>query len=123
VEPEFPRPLEQRERALIEHLLQDDFPGRDALLAQIPFVRVVSRDHTVCLSFSIDDHVPASDATGGPLVAGSKDYDRLPITVELWIVDGYLRSLEVSWTSDDPPTGLPDPSELLLPGQLPGQVE
>ena len=116
MESEFPRPLEHRERALIEHLLQEDFRGRDTLLAQIPFVTVISRDHVVCLTFAVDDQAPASDASGGPLVASSKDYDRLPIMVELWFAEGYLRSLDVSWTSDDPPTELPDPSDLLPPG-------
>jgi hypothetical protein len=39
----------------------------------------------------------------------------LPGEVIVWVTDGYLSGLEHAWFTDDPPSVLPSPGQLVVP--------
>jgi len=65
------REMTPRERALIDHLLAADFPGRDALRAQLSTARVQAQhpQQDECMRFEVLDRVPAATLSSRPIEA------------------------------------------------------
>lgn len=104
----------------VKTLLQSMFEGShleesEALHRQIDGIRAVAGPITM-LDFVVDRTCGRLDRPDGPLKevfqvgrAGGEPVGEL-LT---WVSDGYLSGLEYAWWTDEPPTALPDPADLL----------
>jgi hypothetical protein len=112
-----PRPLTRNESAALLLILDArDFPGRDALRAQVEAIRAVSDAICPCdLRLSVADAAPASVADG-PLrtyaVAHGPRGDEIGL-ISAWVKGGYLSGLEFGWFVDMP-TEYPPPARLVV---------
>ncbi|MEV6965784.1 hypothetical protein AB0M47_11780 [Hamadaea sp. NPDC051192] len=103
-------------RAVLQRLIEDQmFDGREELLAQVPFVRVVGGPVTH-LALEVDPAtVPPSTFLGGrvPGCAWVRDSDGEPVgTLLVWIDRGYIAALEYGWVTDQLPTELPNVEQI-----------
>ena len=103
-------------RRLLAKVIGDqDFDGRDELLAQVPYVEVVGGPVTF-RKIGVDRQcVPRSDTSleRVPGEAWAFGDDGQPIgTLVVWIDDGYISALEYGWVSDAAPTELPNPDKV-----------
>jgi hypothetical protein len=107
-----PRQLKPNERALLEFLLSEDFPGRNELREQVGRIEVVGDCDCGCGSINL--------MVRNPVV---RSVAREPIPVEahgagidvlLFVRDGLLSSLEIVDHGDNRPLAYPSPSGLKL---------
>jgi hypothetical protein len=110
-----PRPLRPDERLLLDHLLAVDDPRVAPLRAQAEHVYVAEDARLpLDLEFGISARVvpPAVPLVRGPVIQAHTIREGADmLTVELWLKEGYLHSIEVDWY-DDEPARLPRPYEL-----------
>jgi hypothetical protein len=104
-------------RALVRTLLeQDEFAGRDELLAQVAGIEHVDGPVTM-MQLRVDRTYPPSRGVPSPLRNGPSVVDDGgdPIgMLLLWLDDaGYIDCLEYAWVTDEMPTRLPDPRHLV----------
>ncbi|KQV15817.1 hypothetical protein ASE03_32410 [Kitasatospora sp. Root187] len=96
-----PRPLNDSERAVLEHLLEADFAGAPALRGQLDRTEVVATWGTGSVSV---------------LPAGAGVYDRCGEYIGellLWAEGGTtLSALEYAWVTAEMPTSLPSVDQL-----------
>jgi hypothetical protein len=106
---QFPRPLSERERAVLDALLSVDFTGVDALRQQARDVSVLGKCECGCptVHFSTDERRNrlVADADTAPYAGQS---------VLLFVTDDGLDSLEVAWTTDQPPVEFPAAEDLIV---------
>jgi hypothetical protein len=93
-----------------------DFQGRSELLDQVTHAAVTGGSRFV-LDLVVPAEVGPSLAGPGPiptrvLVLGNQG-DPLGEVV-VWVADGYLSGLEYAWFTDDPPSALPNPAQLVV---------
>ena len=109
-----PRPLSEREAEIIEFLVREHLSTATELLEQIP----VAWAHRECPFVDIDvpeDAPRAGIRHRGPVEARNRNFDPEHPSwthVLLWIDDGRLSALELSWVSDDPPKEWPAVDQL-----------
>lgn len=121
------RKLDERERGLLEKLLEVEFPGRDELRAQLASLTANQIEKDGTLNLRCDSGPPA--ATRFRLVAEAmcKDADGGSMSVMLHVnSQGFMRMLEVIKYDGSPIVRPPSARdlELLLPedrGQKPGK--
>jgi uncharacterized protein DUF6984 len=109
------RQLDDRERGLLEKLLEAEFPGRDELLAQLGSVtaKQVEQDGTLSLRCdsgppSPSKHLPVAEAWG-------KDADGGDMSVMLHIDGhGFMSMLEIVKYGDSPIINPPSACDLVL---------
>ncbi len=110
-EPEA-RPLTEPEAAALNFILGADFPGVEELREQATTARVVGRCECGCptIDLAVDQAAtPAVRAAPARVVAEAASNDDPCVThLLLWVEDGYLSSLEVSWI-EGPPHEFPPP--------------
>jgi hypothetical protein len=98
-------------RAVVKRLIEDQaFDGREQLLAQVPFVRVVDGPIThLALEVNPAAVPPAAFLCGRvPGCAWVRDANGETIgTLLVWIDRGYISALEYGWVTDQRPTELP----------------
>jgi hypothetical protein len=112
------RPLHDVERALLLRILEKDGPDIETARKQ------VERAHhsgpscaggDMCFDLEIEGDVPLIDerVQNGP-VFGALVYSGSDCigTVDLWVSEGRLASLEYSWFTDDAPTALPSVDQI-----------
>lgn len=104
-------------RALVRTLLeQDDFAGRDDLLAQVGGIQYVDGPVTM-MQLRVDPGYPPAPGVPSPLRNGPSVVDEQgdPIgMLLLWLDDaGYIDCLEYAWVTDERPAELPDPRNLV----------
>ena len=111
------RELELEERALLEHLLQVERPGIQALRTQAEHVRVAAPWND---PFWIDFYVPRDITPAAPECTDDVSYaltrnpgdDPEAVQVILFAdEEGYLDRIEVTWF-DTQPSQIPTPDEL-----------
>ncbi len=93
------RPLEEHERAILERLLECEFPGRDELRQQAKSVRAklideYDDDHN-SLALSVHSPILADTEYRVPVEGEYLDADGVPICILLHVVDGRLNELEI----------------------------
>lgn len=108
------RRLTTDEDAALRWILSlEDFPGADALRAQVAHVRAIW-GRTTELDLEVSDASPAPVPDGilpvSANVVGANDEPIGFITV--WVKDGYLASLEYSWVTDHMPMEYPSVDQL-----------
>ena len=107
------RPLEEPERALLDHLLAPDFKGVEALRAQAGQAEAVVQDEFPWFIelYVPSDAPPATDVYRNP-VTGTFITDGPGAHISLWLDGDFLARIEVMWM-EDPWPELPTPSQLL----------
>lgn len=108
-----PRPLTEGERAVINLILANEFPGAAELRAQVGFARVVARWAAGSASVDLEvlEGAPRSPAAAGVIPVDATVVDEsgsLFGEILLWATDGYLSAIEYAWYGDEPPSALPD---------------
>lgn len=93
-----------------------DFQGRSELQDQVMHAAVTGGSRFV-FDLAVLAEVAPSSAGPGPiptrvLVLGDQG-DPLGEVI-VWVADGYLSGLEYAWFTDDPPSGLPNPDQLVV---------
>jgi hypothetical protein len=110
------RALTRVEHAIIERLLEEPFPGRDELRAQITGSRVKPikeyDDNYGSLEFEIRAGPKAAVVERVPVDAVALDVDGVPIEFLLHVVDGLVRELEVVKADGSPIVRRPRASDL-----------
>jgi hypothetical protein len=110
------RPLDDRERALIEKLLtSESFPGSKELLRQLDGIvaRQVFEDGT--LDLRVSDTAPRAQVQARvPVEAEMTDADGTGILILLHVVDGRLNELEVVKGDDTPIVQQPTGSQISI---------
>jgi hypothetical protein len=114
-----PRPLNQKEREVLEHILNADFPGSAELRTQISDAEVVSLWGKA--SASVDLRVPES-TTRASLPPGVAPVEATVVdeTGELvgeilvWTDGGRLASIEYAWYGSDAPAALPSTKNVTI---------
>jgi Domain of unknown function (DUF6984) len=110
------RTLKPDESAIIERLLQDPFPGRDELRAQISRSRVKPveeyGDQYGSLEFEVEGGPKAKVTQRVPVDARANDRDGVPIEFLLHVVDGVVRELEIYKADGSPIMKRPAASDL-----------
>lgn len=114
-----PSTLTESQRALLDFLLAEDFPGRVALLEQSQHVETSGLSCDCgCPSFYLNPDrtttAPAEVDNVVPIDAHTTTADGLPIEVLLFVRDGYLSELEIVWYGETPPAELPSPQDLVI---------
>ncbi len=119
---EYPRPLTERESAVLGFMLTVDAPGVEALRAQARVAEVVGQCECGCATvyLGVDrSRAPQSEIREYAAIDGSTPYneDHLDAYFELivFVRDGWLDSLEIVFYGEEPPTEFPPPSRFLPP--------
>jgi hypothetical protein len=104
-------------RSVIKTVLQLlPFDGRESLITQADTVETVSGGSVTDLQLHHRKPIPTSSTPDGPIPVRAlvredgQDIGELLI----WVSAGYLSSLEYAWWTDDPPTVLPTPEQIVL---------
>jgi len=109
------RPPTDRERHVIERLLQPSFPGRDELLSQYATCRVKSIDGLGSIEFEVTSSVRAVAVKHRvPSEGEASDVDGVAIRFLLHVVNNVLHELEVYKEDNSTITRLPDPEEIVV---------
>ena len=113
------RPPTELELRRLAKLLEEPFPGRDELVAQLPTLGVEPCCSCGCGSLGLrcKGGPPAPVTTNPPVNANTADHDGTPIEVLLHVRDGVMRELEVHRVDGGPVARLPAPEgwDLFLP--------
>ncbi|MGC4984699.1 hypothetical protein ACLQ18_29330 [Streptomyces sp. DT193] len=120
VVPIEPRPLNDSERVVLEHLLAADFAGASALRSQLDHTEVVATWGAGSVSVDLRvaglEQQPALPSTPLPLDAPVHDRSGEYIgELLLWAEGGTtLSALEYAWVTDEMPTSLPSVDQIQL---------
>jgi len=95
-------------------MLEPRFPGRDELRAQLAVATVRDFDDDGCLEFDCGAAAPAPVRWTIPTEGECLDADGLPVHVFLFVVNGFMKTLEVHTVSGSTHSGLPDARRLTL---------
>jgi hypothetical protein len=129
---EFPRPLTENERAVVEALLPEGgFRDVETYRAQLEAVTVVGRCTCGCptVDLRVEDSAPRSAHPGVPSLplwatTGDPNDAEDVVDITLWAPEGVLTELNVSWYGKRPPAELPDAGKLTVgPAPEPIRVE
>jgi hypothetical protein len=112
------RPLTATERTALDFMLTVEIPSVPTLREQSGTARVVGRCKCGCPTIDIEVERGAPPILGmsgdnvvAMAVSRNPSYDRLM----LWVSDGYLSGLELSWIAHPPPGEFPSPKEFAAP--------
>ncbi|MFD5258840.1 hypothetical protein ACFWM5_39265 [Streptomyces bobili] len=108
-----PRPMSPGERAVVELILANEFPGAAELRAQVGFVQVVAKwgVDSASVDLLVLEGAPRSPGVAGVIPVDATVVDEsgsLFGEILLWATDGYLSAIEYAWYGDEPPSVLPD---------------
>ena len=108
------RSLTEREREVLEWMLEPRFPGRDELRAQLAVATVREIDDDGCLEFDCGAAAPAAVKWIIPTEGQCLDADGMPVHVFLFVANGFMKTLEVHTVSGSTHSGLPEARRLSL---------
>lgn len=108
------RSLTSEEARLLERLLEEDFPGRDALSRQIENSLVRRIDPDGCLEFQVLTDQQADVKCSVPTEGWAQDADGVMIRVLLHVVNGKVDELEIYKDDGSRVIRMPNPSDLSL---------
>jgi Domain of unknown function (DUF6984) len=99
------RELTEYETSLLNRMLENDFPGRDELRAQVEdcLVETVESygDDYGSIRFKAGVEAPGPGWHNVAVTATAMDRDGIPISYLLHVIDGSLLELEIVKNSDD----------------------
>ena len=111
------RPLEERERRILERLLGNHhFQGREELLKQLESTsaRLIAeyKDNYGSIELHVADAAPANVRFRVPVEAEYRDDDGVPVWVLVHVVGGFLDELEIVRADGQPLISPPLPERL-----------
>lgn len=106
------RLLNDYERMILSRLLSCEFAGRDAIAAQLGSARGRQIDDTGSVELTTDIATPAGVVSRLPVEAQCLDEDGVPISVMLYVVNGFISELEFSKADGSTIRKMPDPQAL-----------
>jgi len=106
--------LSKNERAILERLLEADFPGREQIRQQINNSLVTIIDECGSLRFDVTSDIKAPVIKRIPIEAETNDSDGVLIHLLLHVVDGKVAELEIYKDDSSPITQMPNASALRL---------
>jgi hypothetical protein len=89
------RELTSEERALLDRLLGEPFPGRDEIKSQLSRAQVRSTDADGSLETRPQSGARAKVVHRIPVEATYSDVDGIPVQILLHVVDGKVSELEI----------------------------
>ncbi|WP_329539828.1 hypothetical protein [Streptomyces sp. NBC_01358] len=100
------------ERAIVELILVNDFPGSSELRAQVDFVQVIATwgMDSASVDLLVQEGAPRSPGISGVIPVDATvvdDSGSLFGEILLWASNGYLSAIEYAWYGDEPPSSLP----------------
>lgn len=99
---------------LVKIIGDEDFIGRDELLAQLDHLRVVGGPVSF-YELDVDRAAaPTSPIEASRVPSNAWAYDgNTPLgTLIVWVSDGYISGLEYGWVTDEEPTDLPSAAQV-----------
>src|SRR5437016_13355731 len=108
------REMTQKERSLVDRLLEFPFPGRDALTEQLHDSLVRPFGDNGSLDFQVRRGVRADVNDPIPVEGAAEDVDGTTIHILLHVIDGTARDLEVYKNDSSRVIKMPEPPELRL---------
>jgi hypothetical protein len=108
------RPLTLEQNELLAALLRRDFPGRDALRAQIANAHVRLVDFDGGLEFAPTPNTPAVVGLRVPVEGEATDVDGVTIHILLHVEDGFVTELELFREDVQPVMRPPKPDDVRL---------
>ena len=110
------RPLTSPERAILDFLLTAEFQGRAALRAQADHARVTGRCSCGCATVDLTvDRTAAPPAQVSERMVAEAMSSNGEYGLLLFVVDGYLSSVEIYGNAAQPPPEFPPPSAFAEP--------
>jgi hypothetical protein len=108
-----PRPMNLSERAIVELILANEFPGAPELRAQVDLVQVVAQwgSGSASVDLMVREGTPRSLEANGVVPVNATVVDEsgsLFGEILLWVTDGYLSAIEYAWYGDESPSTLPE---------------
>lgn len=119
IENEF-RPLASDEKALIERMLDEPFPGSNQLRSQLGFAIGRRVDQEGSLALSVSGGAPAAVVRTVPTEAWCQDADGTMIRVLLHVRNGLMVELEIYKDDGSPILRRPTARSIELPPPGPG---
>lgn len=106
------RPVSEIERDLSEHLIRGALPSAGELIEQLRDAQV--RGEPPFVEFEVTPAAPRASGVSKGLIEGrNTDPDSMVWThILLWIEDGCISALELSWVSDEAPGEFPNPDQV-----------
>lgn len=95
-------------------MLEPRFPGRDELRAQLAIATVRDFDDDGCLEFDCGGAAPALVKATIPTEGECLDADGWPVHVFLFVVNGFMKTLELRTLSGSTHRDLPEARRLTL---------
>ncbi len=89
------REINSNEKRLLEHLLNVDFPGRDAIWEQVSNSLVAEIDENGSLEFKSKIGIKANVKKRIPIEAEFEDIDGVKVHLLLHVVNGVVKELEI----------------------------
>lgn len=108
------RPLGTSEKRLLNRLLEENFPGRDAIVKQLEHSLVKQIDQHGCLEFHNEAGMPANVKSRIPVEGEFEDVDGMTIHILLHVVDKRVKSLEIYKNDSSEIIRMPEPEKLRL---------
>lgn len=111
------RDLSPLEIGILRKLLSIEFPGRDALTSQLPYLRVKEEWGPTDLSVSLETVAavePADVVHRVPVEGSCADRDGTLVQILLHVVDGVAAVLEIYRADSEPLVDVINPEELEL---------
>jgi hypothetical protein len=97
---------------LLGRMLEEDFPGRDAIVDQMRSALARQIDSNGSLEFKVETRTPARTKYRVPVEAQGKDIDGTTIHFLLHVVDGRLSELELYKDDSSRVARRPTPDQL-----------
>jgi len=106
------RLLNDYERVILSRLLSCEFAGRDAIASQLESARARQIDDTGSVELTTVSATAAGVVTRLPVEAQCLDEDGVPISIMLFVVNGFISELEFSKADGSAIRKMPDPEAL-----------
>jgi hypothetical protein len=106
------RLLNEYEKTILLRLLGCEFSGRDAIASQLGSARARPIDDSGSIELTTDIATAAEVATRLPVEAQCIDEDGVPISIMLFVINGFISELEFSKADGSAIKKMPDPQAL-----------
>jgi hypothetical protein len=106
------RLLNDYETMILSRLLQCEFEGRDSIASQLRSARARPIDDSGSIEIMANLGPAADVATRVPVEAQCLDVDGVPISIMLFVANGFINELEFSKADGSAIKKMPDPEAL-----------
>jgi hypothetical protein len=108
------REISSDEKQLLQHLLNIDFPGRDAIQEQVGNSLVAEIDENGSLEFKSKIGIKANVKKRIPIEAEFEDIDGVRVHLLLHVVNGVVKELEIYKDDGSPIIKIPETEKIRI---------